>query len=58
MENKGVLVGSIVFVFGAFLLMISLLVLQGEADESVSLDHQDRGSTCADQRAFAGLFHV
>src|SRR4026207_331017 len=26
MENKGVLVGGIVFVFGAFLLMISLLV--------------------------------
>ena len=28
MENKGVLVGGIVFVFGAFLLMISLLVYE------------------------------
>lgn len=28
MENKGVLVGSIVFVFGAFILMISLLVYE------------------------------
>ena len=28
MENKGVLVGGIVFVFGAFILMISLLVYE------------------------------
>ena len=28
MENRGVLIGSIVFVFGAFVLMISLLVYE------------------------------
>src|SRR5437870_13922738 len=28
MENKGVLVGSIVFVFGAFILMISLVLYE------------------------------
>ena len=28
MENRGVLIGSIVFVFGSFLLMISLLVYE------------------------------
>ena len=61
MENKGVLVGSIVFVFGAFILMISLLVYESykaKQMKALALIDQDRGSTCADQRAIAGLFHV
>ena len=38
MENKGVLVGSIVFVFGAFFLMISLLVYESYKAKHPSLN--------------------
>ena len=61
MENRGVLIGSIIFVFASFVLMISLMVYESykaKQMKALVLSIKTEPRAVPDQRIRARLFYV